>query len=183
MLQEIEIKFLNIDKVDLISKLKELGAKDEGERLLKEYLFSDVDGDKSKFVRLRSDGENSTITFKHFPEEQSVVKEIQKVVEIETKFDDFNSMYEILIGAGLKIRRKQEKLRHSFVISDGTKVDIDTWPKVAPFVEIDGKSKSAVIDVVKMLGFDMEDAFYGNALQAIKELGHDPTVNVEYLFE
>lgn len=183
MSKEIEIKFLNINKGDLIIKLNELGAKDCGESLLKEYLFSDVEKNKSKFVRLRSDGNKSSITFKYFPDEFNNKKEIEDVVEFETEISDFDSMYNILINTGLSIKRKQEKLRHSFVMPDGTKVDIDTWPKVTPFVEIDGESKEAVINTALSLGFDINKAFYGNALQAIKELGYDPTVSIEYLFD
>ena len=43
--KEIEVRFLEVDKPSLVSKLLKLGAHDEGEIMLEETIIYDPDGD------------------------------------------------------------------------------------------------------------------------------------------
>jgi adenylate cyclase class IV len=58
--QEIECRFLEIDKDKLIQRLLELGATDKGEVLLEEIIMYDPAEDwrkDNKFIRLRKAGD------------------------------------------------------------------------------------------------------------------------------
>ena len=61
--KEIECRFLEIDKKDLIKRLKKLGAKDKGEVLLEETIIYDKDlkwRNENRFVRLRKSGKEAS---------------------------------------------------------------------------------------------------------------------------
>ena len=67
----------------------------------------------------------------------------------------------------------------SFVL-DGAQVEIDTWPRIPPYVEIEAGSKDEVVRVAALLGYAEEEltgentikvyALYGIDLNAIPEL-------------
>ena len=65
--QEIECRFLEIDKDSLVRRLTELEARDEGEELIEETVIYDQGlkwRDEQKFVRLRKVGDKIKITYK-----------------------------------------------------------------------------------------------------------------------
>ena len=67
--QEIECRFLEIDKLSLIQTLVKLGAIDKGESIVDEMIIYDKDGnwrDENKFIRIRKIGGNITITYKKY---------------------------------------------------------------------------------------------------------------------
>ncbi len=150
---ELEARFLEIDKNDLISRLEKLGAKDEGENFLNEIIFYDKDflwKESNEFVKLRSNGKNITLTYK-----KRVHEEIDGTEEIEVEVSGFEDTKKILEKSGLVVGRYQEKKRHTFVFN-GVCVDIDTWPKVPTYVEIEGDSEEEIKKVSLELGFDWE---------------------------
>ena len=67
MEQEIETRFLEVNKEELIEKLISLGAIDKGEEKLEEVIFHAADGSwigKHKFVRLRKTKDKIKLTYK-----------------------------------------------------------------------------------------------------------------------
>jgi adenylate cyclase class 2 len=45
---------------------------------------------------------------------------------------------------------------------NGVEVTIDTWPGLAPFVEVEGKDEEEVRSISIELGFDFEKAIFGS---------------------
>lgn len=87
MAQELEVKFLEIDKPQLISKLHSLNATDQGEILLDEVIFYDQKLDwvkRQKIVRVRKAADQITLTYKY-----NKNKELDGTEEIEMLVDDF----------------------------------------------------------------------------------------------
>ena len=66
---------------------------------------------------------------------------------------DFEITDEILNKLGYKARSKQENRRIQFKL-DGVEIDIDMWPKLAPYVEFEGESIEAIQNVCKKLDID-----------------------------
>jgi adenylate cyclase, class 2 len=163
---EIEAKFLEIDKNALIKKLQELGAEDKGEDKLSEMIFYDQTGDWLKtgrtFVRIRSSSKETLLTYKnHFDDSAS------GVTEIETKVQDAERMKGILEAVGLVMKRKQEKIRHKFLL-DNVIIDIDTWPKIPAYVELEGQSEEDLKNLADKLGFEWDKAVFGLAGEVIE---------------
>ena len=175
MKTEIEVKILNID-VDIIKqKLAELGAKKVAERNMRRFVYDCKQ--ECSFVRLRDDGKKSTLTFK-----ERRTYEIDSTKEIEVVVDNFEEAHKLLLGMGLSLITYQENKRNSYVL-DNVEIEIDFWPKITAYLEVEGKSVEDVERIVKLLGFTMEQttalstnkvyANYGIDLHSFKELKFD----------
>lgn len=69
MSKEIEVKFLNIDKQKVISKLEAIGAvKIHDEILLRRCAYNLPIPRKNSWVRIRDEGEKVTMSFKRVRE-------------------------------------------------------------------------------------------------------------------
>ena len=62
MKTEYEIRILEIDKEEMIKKLENLGAKKIGEYNQKRYVYDLKPIEKEKWIRLRTNGINTTLT-------------------------------------------------------------------------------------------------------------------------
>ena len=157
--REIEAKFLEIDKPALVAKLKTLGADDLGEDFLRETIFYDHDllwqTEKKKIIRLRQTKSGIFLTYKHDETGESA-----DVTEIEVNVSDMDKAKQILEMAGMVAYREQEKRRHKFLLGDVI-VDIDEWPQVPAYVEIEGPSEEVIKETAAKLGFDWKDAVFG----------------------
>jgi adenylate cyclase class 2 len=172
--REIEAKFLEIDKDNLVAKLKELGAEDSGELLLQEIIFHNNDSkwdNEHEFIRLRNGHDGITMTYKHH-EQQSV----DGTEEIEICVSDMGQAEKILAKIGLIPVRHQQKYRHKFVI-DGVTVDIDTWPKIPTYVELDGPSEESLKNVAVKLGLDWKKVVFEDARMTIENRYGIPLMN------
>ena len=65
-----------------------------------------------------------------------------------------------------------EKYRHTFEL-DGVVVDIDTWPKIPVFVELEGNSVDDLKLVAQKLGLIWENRFDGDPRFVYKKYGFD----------
>jgi adenylate cyclase class 2 len=164
--REIEVKFLEIDKSALIEKLNSLDAKDLGEQLITEQIFHDAKGEwhaQDKFGRIRKTNESVTFTYKHVQE-----KTATGTIEIEFKITEPEKMREFLEAIGLIMDREQEKKRHKFLLKNVI-VDIDTWPTIPTYVELEGPDEDAIKITAAMLGFDYSKGVFGTAATVIRD--------------
>lgn len=176
--REIEAKFLEIDKEALVAKLKSLGAEDQGEEILREIIFYDKDfnwqKNKDKIVRIRQTGKGIFLTYKDTQE-----KSLSGMEEIEFKIDSLDKAKDFLEALGLVAYRHQEKKRHKFILKD-TIVDIDTFPKVPVYVELEGKTEDDVRETAKLLGFAWKNAVFGNSGVMIEDYYKIPVRHLRY---
>ncbi|MEK7552543.1 MAG: CYTH domain-containing protein [Patescibacteria group bacterium] len=164
--KEIEVRFLEIHKLGLIEKLKNLGALDFGEALLEEVIFYDQKLDwlkENRFFRLRKYGESIRATYK-----EHHGRFIDGAHEIEFGIEDFNKAAVLFERIGLFPYRRQEKHRHSFKLNNVI-IDIDTWPKIPAYVELEGPSEEALKVIARDLGFDWQEAVFDDARAIIEK--------------
>lgn len=163
--REIEIRFLEIDKEALIQKLRALGATDKGEELLSEIIFYDKENswqNQNKLVRIRSGKTGTFMTYKHHQ-----TATVDGTHEVEIPVQNIQTARAFLEGIGLVAFRNQEKKRHTFLLKEVV-VDIDTWPHIPPFVELEGQSEHALKDCAQKLGLSWETGNTASARDVIE---------------
>ncbi len=165
---EIEAKWLNIDVSELRKLLKNLGATlEHSERLMKRRVFDYPDKRLDKingWVRVRDEGDKVTLSYK-----QLIDRSLHGTKEVTVVVDDFNTACNLLESIGLESFAYQETKRESWRL-DGVEVEIDTWPWIPSFVEVEAKSEQSLKQAAQALGLDYSKALHGSvetAYQAV----------------
>lgn len=173
--QEIEVRFLEIDKEQIIEKLLKLGATDLGEDFLREIIFTDKGNtypSQGKVIRIRQTKNGSTLTFKHHFENS-----VTGATEIEFEIGDINKACDFLEAVDLKFARTQEKKRHSFKLKNVT-LDIDEWPTIPAYIELEGESEQDLKEVAKLLDLDWGKVILENAKIVIEKYYKIPVTSL-----
>lgn len=172
---EHEAKVLDIDTDAVTAQILAAGGKQvAGTRLMRRHVYDIVPGDMSRWIRLRDTGTETTLCVKIIRSDA-----IDGTHEIETTVSDFAATNELLGTLGFTPKSYQENRRTSFIL-DGARLEIDEWPLIPPYLEIEGETKSHVLRVSGLLGFTDEQltgentikvyARYGISLTSIPEL-------------
>jgi len=175
--QEIECRFLEIDKEALLKKLHELGATDEGETMLEETIIYDSDlkwRDEQRFIRLRKIGDTTKLTYKEHREHT-----VDGTYEIEFEIEDYQKAEVLFEKIGLVAYRHQQKKRHTLRLN-GVTFDIDTWPKLPTYVELEGESEQDLKDAAKTVDFDWKKAEFHNASWVIENIYKIPVRSLKW---
>ncbi len=176
--REIEVRFLEINKEELIAKLISLGAEDKGEELLSETIFYDKDGvwqnEGKKMVRVRSNSKGTRVTYKNQFEHSAT-----GTIELEFGVDDATQAHTFLEAVGLIAYRKQEKKRHTLQLGDVT-ADIDTWPKIPTLIELEGPSEQALKEAAQALNLSWDTAVFENPRIVIEKYYNIPVGHLKH---
>jgi len=175
--KEIECRFLEIDKQILIQNLLKLGAIDKGESTVDEMIIYDKEGnwrDENKFIRLRKIRDDIKITYKKYNSQS-----IDGASEIEIKVDNYDKAKLFFENIGFKVFRYQQKLRHTFIL-DNIIFDIDTWPQIPPYLEIEAISEQDLIKATHLIGYNWGNAIFNNAKWIIESKYNIPLGKLKY---
>lgn len=164
---EIEATFIEINKDKLREKIKSLGGKLIQPEMLMRRIIFDLPG-SNRFARVRDEGNKIIMTYKCHHDNTLLGTE-----EINVEVNDYNSAIDFLKAVGLEAKATQETLREEWEL-DGVELDIDTWPWIPTYVEIEGPNAEAVESVAQKLGFEMKNAHYGS-VDEIYKLYYDVT--------
>ena len=146
---EIEVRVLNIDKKDLMSKLEKNNAKFIGDWHQIRYVYDFNPVDPHRWIRLRTNGVVATLTIKEVHD-----KTIEGTKELEIEVDDFDKTNLILNELGYVRRNYQENYRTSYKLGNFT-FDIDSWPLIPTYVEVEANSELEVKEAIALL--DLKD--------------------------
>lgn len=158
-MHEYEVKFLNIDPANLEKKLAEIGAKKEFEQTYKRIIFDypdlRLDG-MGAFIRLRDEGNQITLAYKQRLEMGMHNGNDGGMLEHEVVVSDFEETAQIFRRTGFveKFYQENKRIRYSL---EGINFEIDQWPLIPPYLEIEGKSWDEVARMIEILGFREED--------------------------
>ena len=154
MAHEIETKVLDIDAVAIVKKLSKLGAKKIKETRLAVtwYRLKGVkEGEDIWFLRIRSDSSGThEVTWKA---KSDILGTARRHKEINFKIAEPEQLADLFLELGLEAYACQEKGRTSFVLKDW-RFDLDQYPQMPPFLEIEGKSEENVKDALGLLGLE-----------------------------
>ncbi len=186
-MEEYEIKFLDVDVPALEKKLLEIGATKVGEYHYKRAIFDYPDWRLDKnhaFIRLRTDGKETTLSYKERLGVASSDGQTsdQGMKEIETVVDSYAKTFELLIAIGFIVKREQENKRIRYQKGNAV-FDIDFWPQIPPYVEVEADSLEAAKVAAQELGFDPEQGFIFSAKQVHKRYGIDENDYSSMTFE
>ncbi len=171
MEKEFETQILDLDVEEIKDKLRKLGAVEEPEVFQHRWIF-DIDPcndiHMGEWIRLRQAGDKKPIiTYKN-----KVGKGMSDTSEIEVEVDDFDRTAQILSKVPFKGKYYQENRRHKFRYLNMEFV-FDTWPKIPPIMEIEGKSEAEVKNGLKILGLENKDAGHIGTIAIYKRYGID----------
>ncbi len=174
-MEEYEIKFLEVDVPELEKKLIKIGAKKVGEYDYSRAIFdySDLNLDKRHaWVRVRTDGKESTLTYKERigikSNDGSIADDGMKEIEVEV--ENYEKTCQILLSIGLvvKIEAKNNRIRYA---KGEVVFDIDFYPKIPPYIEIESSSLEKAQEAAEELGFDSQKGLICSAKQVYKKYG------------
>ena len=166
MKTEFEAKFLEIDKDTLREKLTSIGATCiKPERLMTRVVFENPFLVSNRaWLRIRNEGDKTTMTLKQTTDSTN----IDRVKEVEVTVSDFGAAKQLLENAGFEAKRHEDNYRESWRLAD-IAIEIDTWPQIPTFVEIEGASEDAVQDLAQKLGFEFSEARFGSVDEIYRE--------------
>lgn len=152
MAHEIETKVLDIDKVEIEKNLLNMGAeKIQETRLIVDWYRQKgvKEGEDPWFLRIRSysDGTDE-VTWKA---KSNILGTTRKHKEINFNIAEPEKLSDLFEELGLEKYAHQEKDRTSFTYKKW-QFDIDDYPKMPAFIEIEGESEEHVKEAMKLLG-------------------------------
>ena len=153
---EYEVKFSPIDLEDMRQKLQDAGASlKTPARLMRRCVFAAEanPGMTCTYIRIRDEGNKVTMSAKQHATDGKM--DSQK--EYETTVKDFDTTRQILLSSGLTQTGFQENKRETWEMLDGTLVELETWPQLPNYLEIEGKSEEAVKKTASLLHFNWND--------------------------
>ena len=150
-MHEIETKVLEVDSKELIEKLQSFGAEKIQEVTLTVDWFSTPGFDKDHqpwFLRVRSYSTGKIeITWKG---KHDMLKNVRRVQEVNLLVDDHDKTKSLFEAIGLICYAHQEKKRISWKL-DNVQFDLDTYPKMPAYLEIEAGSEKEIVDMIKKL--------------------------------
>lgn len=157
---EIEAKWLEINVEQMRRKLQEIGAElAQPERMLarKPYDFPDRRLEKNGgWVRVRNEGDKITLSYK-----QQNDRTLHGTKEVTLVVDNFGMTCNFLEAIGLEPKSYQETKRESWKFGD-TEIELDTWPWIPSFIEIEAPNEKRLCDVAEKLDLNISDAMHGS---------------------
>ena len=171
-MKEIEAKFLEINPKAIQAKLRSLGAKKVFDKTFREAIYLPPKGSheydewlkQRKRIRIRDTGEEVLLAMK-------VNKKwgLSETEEIEVNVSSFAETEKFLKLLELELLRYQEKRRISYKV-DGAHVEIDFWPWVPAWLEIEAESEAKVRGWAQKLGLDWQQAEFRDAAAVYEEV-------------
>ena len=142
---EYEARVLEINHDEIVSKLEKLGATKVFDAMQKRKVYDFNPVEPNRWIRLRTNGIKTTLTIKEVKE-----KTVDGTKELEIEVSDFDKTDEILTALGYKHRTFQENYRDQYIL-DGVEIDLDKWPRIPEYMEIEGKSTEEVLKILDKL--------------------------------
>lgn len=159
---EYEIKILDVDHDKMIKKLESLGAILVGEFEQRRYTYDFKPIEAHRWIRLRTNGKKTTLTIKDIKAES-----IDGTEELEIEVSDFEDTHRILGELGYKEKAYQENKRIQYKL-DGVEIDLDLWPMVPEYMEIEGNNEEEVLSTLRKIGID-EDRICTLSVKSVYE--------------
>lgn len=175
MTPEFEARFLDIDTDAIITRLRERGATRTMPRtLMRRVVLKNQDiTDRGGWLRLRAQGNKTLLTYKQTNDDSNGDSRIDSILEAEVEVADFHAAQHLLEAMGFTTERYQENYREEWQLN-GVTYDLDTWPDLPTYLEIEGPDEAAVHGAAASLSLDYATATFGSVDEVyLKVLNRD----------
>lgn len=168
-MQEIELKFLDIDVEDITARLEEIGAMKMYDSTVHSMLFhaegfSGWDSTK-KFLRVRKADEKVLITYKA-PEEHSSMTSRH---EVECEVGDYDDAIALLAMLGFYPGEEYNKRRVHYELGS-VSFELDTVGSVPTYLEVETTTEEEMEKICKALCLDISMGKKGTIVEIFPEL-------------
>lgn len=171
---EIEVKILDIDVAEIESRLRKIDIRKLFDRVLTRTLIFDHPNLRlralGKVLRLRQVGDKVFLSIRQGNQNRST-SPFQKVTESEIKLDDFYQAFSLFEGLGFQAFRYQEKKRTGYSYPGGVSIEINEFPKIPPYLEIEADSEEKIKDFLSKINYTMSDTTKISATEVLKKYG------------
>jgi len=155
MAREVEVKILEINRKEIVRNLKKMKARKIFEGAIEAVYFDDSKSRLKKggeVLRLRKKGKNVEMTVK----KRRHGRGAKVMDEYEVQTGDFNQAKKILSQLDFKEIRRFRKRRSSYSLGK-VHFEIDKYPRIPAFLEIEAASLKKVKAVLQRLGYSLKD--------------------------
>lgn len=167
MYTEYEVRVLDVNQEEIMKKLEEIGASFSWERLQKRYVYDFHPKEENKWIRLRTNGISTSLTIKNI-----ATSKIDGTQELEVIVDNFERTNLILKELGYLPKSYQENKRRQYTLN-GVEIDLDSWPFIPTYLEIEGPSEEAVYHTLEVLGIDKKNITTKDVNRIYLDYGYD----------
>ena len=176
MKTEIEARLLDIDEAKFIKQMRDLNATFVGDWFMSRNVYDLKPVDDNKWMRLRTNGEETTLTIKEVLDDT-----IEGTRETEIVVSDFETTDEILNKLGYFARGSQTNRRIRYILDD-VEIDIDFWPMIPTYVEFEASSAQKIKDVCKKLNIDFNSLTTMTVPEVYNHYGKPVRTNPPHMF-
>ncbi len=121
-----------------------------------------------KWIRVRQTNNKTTIAVKHILAPDN--SHLQQMMENEIEVSSINQANSILEALGLSYKSYQEKRRVTYILN-GHEIDIDSWPGIPTYFEVEGENEEDLEEFLDVLGYKLEDTVSCTADQVYEMYG------------
>jgi len=98
---------------------------------------------------------------------------ISDTEEIELVVEDFDKMADIMGKLSCFSGKYYQENKRSQFLLDGIEFNLDYWPLIPPFLEIEGASEEKVMDGLRLLGLENEEHGHFGLINIYNKYGID----------
>jgi adenylate cyclase class 2 len=157
---EIEGKWLNIDLDEMRERLRAAGVRlEQPERRMTRSVFDFPDGrlnQKNGWARVRDEGDKITMSYKQLNDRSATGTH-----EVNLTVDNYENACHFLQELGLEQQATQQTSRESWKLGD-VEIELDTWPWIPSFIEIEAESEELLRVTAEKLGLDYAQVLHGS---------------------
>ena len=121
-----------------------------------------------KWIRVRQTGNKTTIAVKHILANND--SNIQQMLETEIEVSNIKEANSLLEALGFSYKSYQEKERITYSF-ENYEIDIDTWPGIPTYFEIEGNSEKDLDKILNKLGYSLSDTVSCTADEIYQKYG------------
>ncbi len=132
-----------------------------------------------KWIRLRKTNNKTILTVKHILRDNNT--KIQQMMETEIEVPSIEDADNLLETLGFSHKSYQEKIRKTYILK-GYEIDIDTWPMLNTFIEVEGKNEKDIEKIINILGYELKDTISCTVDEIYKQNGIDSLMMREIKF-
>lgn len=170
-------KIIGYDNISCLCSKKNLDEYLDNKKL--ENFIKKYHNNSKKWIRVRQTNDKTTIAVKHILADNGTG--IQQMLETEIEVASLKEANSLLEALGYSYKSYQEKERVTYVLGE-YELDIDTWPGIPTYVEVEGKSEEDLENILSILGYKMKDTVSCTADEIYEKYGKSMFDNRELKF-